>query len=122
MTTTAKRLDHHPRAVRRAKPKPATLDDDTEARLRMNERDYRASLWLDFARFARKHGGIVISRPSASPVCVLVPVGDGEESPFEIAMRSKPKYPVTKSLGTMVRLSNLGLFETMRPVEVRLWP
>jgi hypothetical protein len=48
-------------------------------------------LWNDFARFVRSHGGVVISRPSHSPVRVLVPLG--ETSALEIALRSLSKYP-----------------------------
>jgi hypothetical protein len=101
------RLDKTPRP-KRQKPKPVTLDD-TEARLLVaDEKTYRAELWLDFARFARSHGGIVISRPSASPVTVLVPLGDGETSALEIALQSLPKYPVTKLPSLAARLNSHG--------------
>jgi hypothetical protein len=68
------RLDQHPCIVRKAKPKVAL--DDAEARLLLPEKQYREMLWLDFCRFARSHGGIVVSVPWRSPAVVLVPLGE----------------------------------------------
>jgi hypothetical protein len=117
---STRRWDCNPRIVRK-KPEPITIDDP-EAHLRFaDERTFRNALWLDFARYARSYGGIVISRPSVSPVTVLVGLGDGEDSPLEIALRSLPKYSVIKLPGTMMRLSH-AVFVSMRPIEIRLWP
>ena len=120
MAAAKQRLDQHPRATRRAKPKPAALDD-TEALLKIaDEKVFRAELWLDFARFARSHRGVVISRPSVSPVRVLVPLGDGD-SELEIAMQALPRYGVTKMMSTATRLSH-QTFRQMAELEIVLWP
>jgi hypothetical protein len=113
---TAKRLDHHPRVVR--KKKPVAILDDAEAHLVLPEKQYRELLWLDFCRFARQHDAVVISVPWRSPAIVLVPLG--EPSRLEIALSRLPKYPFAKLPATAARLSH-GVFETMRQIEVRLW-
>ena len=114
------RFDQHPRAIRK-KPQAVVLDDEAEARLRMSEAEYRRELFRSFVKWAREHDGVVISVPWQSPAVVLVPLGDGQDSELEIALRNLRKYPVTKVPGTMTRLSH-GIFETMRPIEIRLWP
>ena len=114
-----RRWDSHPRVARKAKPRVAL--DDTEAHFLLPEKQYRELLFHDFVRFCRDHDGVVISVPWQSPAVVLVPLGDGQDSELEIALRNLRKYPVTKVPGTMTRLSH-GIFETMRPTEIRLWP
>jgi hypothetical protein len=114
-----RRWDSHPRVARKAKPKVAL--DDNELHLVLPEKQYREQLFRSFVAFCREHDGVVISVPWRSPAVVLVPLGDGQDSELEIALRNLKKYPVTKVPGTMTRLSH-GIFETMRPIEIRLWP
>jgi hypothetical protein len=52
-------------------------------------------------------------------VGVLVPPGD-DDSQLEIAMRSLPKYRVTKLMSTATRLAH-GTFKQMCEIEVQLW-
>src|SRR5215471_11458978 len=105
-----RRFDVHPR-LKRAKPKPATLDDN-ELHLVLPEKQYRELLFRDFVRFCREHGGFVVSVPWQSPVTVQVRLADGEPSRLEIALQQLPKYRVVKLPSTAARLSH-GIFETM---------
>jgi hypothetical protein len=113
------RFDQHPRPVRKAKPKVAL--DDAEAHLMLPEKQYRELLFRDFVRFCRDHDAFVVSVPWRSPVTVQVRLADGEPSRLEIALQQLPKYRVMKLPSTAARLSH-GVFETMRQIEVRLWP
>jgi hypothetical protein len=115
-----RRWDSHPRLARRVK-KPAPLVDEAAARLLCaSEKEYRETLFADFCRFARSYGAFVVSVPWQSPALVLVPLGDGETSPLEIALQQLPKFRVTKLPATTTRLSH-GVFEAMRQIEVTLW-
>ena len=111
-------LGHHPRTVRKAKPKVAL--DDTEAHLVLPEKEFRQLVFASFVKFCRDHGGVVVSVPWQSPAVVQVPLGDGETSRLEIALSRLPKYRVVKLPAIAVRLSH-GVFETMRQIEVTLW-
>jgi len=111
-----RRWDCNPRIVRK-KREPITIDDP-EAHLRFaDEKTFRNALWLDFARFARSHGGIVISRPSVSPVRVQVPA---EDTSLEKAMASLPRYRTVK-LGNMSSRLAHGVWQSMRELEIHLW-
>jgi hypothetical protein len=112
-----RRLDHHPRVIRKKKP-VAVLDDD-QARLTLPEKQYRELLFKEFVSFARQHDGVVISVPWRSPAVVLVPLG--EPSRLEIALSCLPKYPFVQLPGTAARLSH-GAFSELRRIAVRLWP
>jgi hypothetical protein len=113
-----RRFDQAPR-LKRQKPTPAPLLDDAEARLLIaDEKTYRRHLWDDFARFARSHGGYVVSVPCHSPVRVQVPA---EDTSLENAMASLPRYRVIKLGSIGSRLAH-GVCQTMRELEIYLWP
>jgi hypothetical protein len=114
----ARRWDSHPRVARRAKPKAAVLED-AEAHLLLPEKEYRQLLWRDFAKFVKTHGGYVVSPPDHGTVRCQVRLADGD-SQLEIAMRSLPKYRVTKLMSTATRLSH-GTFQQMSELEITLW-
>ena len=73
-----------------------------------SEKEYRETLFRDFVKFCRDHGGLVISVPWTSPALVLVPLGDGETSRLEIALQRLPKYRVVKLPSMAARLSHIG--------------
>jgi len=114
----ARRFDLAPRLARRPKPTPATIDDDSEARFRLDEKQYRRELWNDFAKFAKSHGGYVVSVPAHSPVRVQVPA---EDTSLEKAMTSLPRYRVVK-LGSMASRLAHGIWQSCRELEIYLWP
>jgi len=110
-----RRWDNHPRVARK-KPQPVALDDP-EAYLRIaDEKQFRAELWHQFAKFARELGGFIITPPSHSPVRLQLVDG----SPLLERLAQLPRYPVVKLPNVSHRLA-YGRFVPVREIEVQLW-
>jgi len=108
-----KRLDQHPRAVRK-KPQPAALTDDPL--LYRDEKTYRNRLWHDFVKFARECGAWVVTPPAEGRVRCQMPDG----SPLLERLAQLPRYPVVKLPNVSHRLTH-GRFVPVREIEVQLW-